>query len=198
MKLLKLSEAAKLPGAPTRQALALLTKKKNTPDFVCKDEGIWKVDVDSADWQRYLAQAAKTIKSAKSITTGEGVALPRKEIVKETPKDIPQELINLVLDREEEEARLAHYKANLEEIKYKSALESYVDKSLMGYYFSFVDRLISESFATVKRTIPKLEEHYKEKDLKAAEKKMLAELQKTYEVIKQSLKEEFEEENDND
>ncbi|MDR3341816.1 MAG: hypothetical protein LBT14_03330 [Treponema sp.] len=77
---------------------------------------------------------------------------------------------------EDAEAKIKQYKAEQEELKTRKMTGEYIDVALMRYYFSFFQRGISDSFASIKKISPDLKRLYvvgKEKD---AEKFFITEL----------------------
>jgi hypothetical protein len=58
------------------------------------------------------------------------------------------------------ESRIKEFKAEQEEIKTKAMIGEYIDVSLMGYYFSFFQRVIKDSYSAIKPVSADLEKLY--------------------------------------
>jgi hypothetical protein len=143
-----------------KKVLYNLTEKEDPPDFLTRKGSRWYVD---------------TAKSAAKKLAKEG-HVPGEPVTGNEPSDRRGKLRQAREDKAIADARIKQFKADQEEIKLGIMIGDYIDVGLMRYYFSFFQRGISDSFASVKKISPELKRLYAAGKDKEAEKALLTEL----------------------
>jgi phage terminase Nu1 subunit (DNA packaging protein) len=141
MEYLSLAKAAKLPNAPTRQALNKMGVSGEYR-FITKHGGKWAV-IDGAEWWEYLKRRT-TVADVNSFADRRDEALGQK-------------------------ARLARLKADEQEMKNGLMSNKFVDKAEAEYWLSIIQKGISEMFTTQRRNMPRILEAAKVGDKKKLE-----------------------------
>ena len=154
-----------------RKIIYNLTLKQEIPNFIFKDSGgHWVIDTSKAGAKRLIAEARP------------GTAEPENKT--DVKKAREQKQI--------EAARLIRYKADQEEIKTRKMMGEYIDLETMRYYFTFFQRMITDSFAGMKKISPDLKRLYIAGQEREAEKKMKEELSVCFSWAMQQLSNELE------
>ncbi|MDR1100388.1 MAG: hypothetical protein LBL28_07910 [Treponema sp.] len=157
--LITLPDFAKQYGI-NKKVLYNLTEKEEPPEFLVRKGSRWYVD---------------TTKPAAKKLAKEGHALGEPVAAGESA-DRRATLQKAREDKAIADARIKQFKADQEEIKLGAMIGDYIDVGLMRYYFSFFQRGISDSFASIKKISPELKRLYAADKDKEAEKVFLTEL----------------------
>jgi hypothetical protein len=192
--LVTLSEAARQPGAPSQAALHRMTKNKRLPGFLVQTEDGWRVDVDSADWDRYLKRVSKHAEPQKQV--GNQVKRQKKPAGRrddKKKKEDDEEKTALRVDKAIEakiiyNAQREKYKMEQDEIKTNALKEIYVDKREAEYWLSFIQRGITDSFSVVKYCMSEVKRHIMMGDDAQAERVLLDALIAAYERTAENLR----------
>jgi hypothetical protein len=110
----------------------------------------------------------------------------------EIENDIQKARSSQRFEKENSEVKIKQYKAEQEELKTRKMAGEYIDAGLMRYYFSFFQRGISDSFASIKKISPDLKRLYLAGKEKEAEKACILELGICFSNAMKGLEEELE------
>jgi hypothetical protein len=143
-----------------KKVLYNLTEKEDPPAFLTRKGSRWYVDTTKP--------AAKKL-AKEGHVSGEPVAVSESAARR-------GRLVKAREDKAIADAKIKQFKAEQEEIKTRTMTGEYIDVSLMRYYFSFFQRGISDSFASVKKISPDLKRLYAAGKDREAEKTLLTEL----------------------
>jgi hypothetical protein len=159
-KLLTIPKFAKQYGVDQR-TLYNLTRKSEVPDYFVRDEDHhWFIDVSKP--------AAKKLAREGHV--------PGEPVASDEAASRRGKLRQAREDKAIADARIKEFKAAQEKIRFGIMTGEYIDVGLAKYYFSFFQRGISDSFASIKKISDTLKRLYAAGKDKEAEKVFLTEL----------------------
>jgi hypothetical protein len=173
-QLIPVSEAAKKFNR-ARNTIYELSRLSPPPSFVKLDQKPIQIDIADPAWAKWIKESASRSMDSKPITAG-GFALPKTKRPGRVAPDSLDELGQAKINKVIYESNIKRFKADQEEIKTRAMEGQYIDLSLMKYYFSFYQKGIADSFASVKKLSPDLNRLYKADKNKEAEKLLMTEL----------------------
>jgi hypothetical protein len=195
--LVTISEAARQTDAPSHQAIFRMTKKNPLPAFLVPTEKGWRVDTDNAAWKVYLSGVSRRSMPQK-LGGNETKRIVNAAHERNAEGPTPQEEANPELEalavRHHSskiiwDAQLTRQKLEQAEIKTNAMKELFVEKAEAEYWFSFIQRGINDSFASVKRSFPELKRLILAGDDLRAEKYLTGSLKRGFEMAVEAARE---------
>jgi hypothetical protein len=186
--LVTLSQASKLDGSPSQPALFKMTKKQPPPAFLASTEKGWRVDTESGAWKVYLAGTSRKGTPQKLVgNETKRITDKAREKKPTAPQDDDEGKSAVTLERAYEakviwDSQLTKQKLFQAEIKTNQLKGVFVEKLEAKYWFTFLQRGMNDSFASVKRSIPELKRLFSLGDDLGAEKYLMGDMKRGFEM----------------